>query len=98
MSKNKLIARAVEYYGPALTQIVKASKSLDDTYRSLMKARDALEDQAQLMRRYHMSGEEAIILKNEVEHVVRQLYTLSNSIDDVGASIEMKQEKYQKNA
>ena len=95
MSKNKLIARAVEYYGNALTEVTKASNQLDKVHTSLKRAAEFLEDQEQLMKRFKIDPADAIEMKEVVESLLTQLESLTEAIDDAGMGIEMRQQEYQ---
>ena len=95
MSKNKLIARAIEYYGNALTELTKAENLLDKAYASLEKAHDFLEDQEQLMKRFKIDSTDAKDMKEEVNRLLAELETLTEHVDDTGMGIEMCQQEYQ---
>ena len=95
MSKNKLIARTVEYYGNAVNEIVKANSNLDKVYASLKRASKFLEDQERLMTRFNIDLKDVQDMQDEVNSLLKKVIALSNDIDDVGVGIEMRQEEYQ---
>lgn len=95
MSKNKLIARAIEYYGNALTELSKASNTLDKVHASLKRAYGFLEDQEQLMKRFKIDSTDAKDMKDEVNHLLAEVETLTDHIDDTAMGVEMRQQEYQ---
>lgn len=95
MSKNKLIARAIEYYGNALTEVTKASNQLDKVHLSLKRAYEFLDDQEQLMKRFKIDPTDAKDMKDEVNRLLAEVETLTEHVDDTGVGIEMRQQEYQ---
>ena len=94
MSKNKLIARAVEYYGSALTSVSKATMQLDHAHKELKRAYDFLEDQEQLMKRFKIDPTDAADMKDSVKTLLKKIEDLTEEIDDCGMGIEIREQEY----
>ena len=94
MLKRKLTARPIQYYGNALSEMLRAEQSLVNAQKSLERAYDFLEDQEQLMTRFKEDAIDAKDAKEEVKRVIKLLENVYDEVDDCAVGIEVRQHDY----
>ena len=97
MLKRKLTARPIQYYGNALSKMLRAEQSLVNAQKSLERAYDFLEDQEQLMTRFKedaIDAKDAKDAKEEVKRVIKLLENVYDEVDDCAVGIEIRQHDY----
>lgn len=94
MLKRKLTARPIQYYGNALSEMLKVEHSLNNAQKSLERVYDFLEDQEQLMSRFKEDAIDAKDAKEEVKRIIKLLEKLYDEVDDCAVGIEIRQHDY----
>lgn len=94
MLKRKLTARPIEYYGNALTEMLKVERSLENARKSLERAYDFLEDQEQLLSRFKEDSIDAKDAKEIVKSVIKSLEKFYDEVDNCALGIEIRRQDY----
>lgn len=94
MLKRKLTARPIEYYGNAVSEMLKAERSLENARKSLDRAYDFLQDQEQLLSRFKEDSRAAKNAKEMVDRVIKSLEKFYDEVDDCAYAIELCQQEY----
>lgn len=85
----------IDYFENALTQISKATYSLEDTVKSLRRAKEYLNSQERLMRRFTKDVGDVTELNLDTIRIIKDLTKISIRLNDLYLSVIDNQEDYQ---
>lgn len=85
----------IDYFENALTQISKATYSLEDTVKSLRRAKEYLNSQERLMRRFTKDVGDVTELNLDTIRIIKDLTKISIRLNDLYLSVIDSQGNHQ---